>query len=205
MRGCGWPLRTAGSPLLPSLWLCPTLGGRKALCVAFGSSKLPLGWLYLGGWPFGKEFLLWIILKRRGRILVNVCPMCLRVEETVDHLLLNCTKAQFICRSMVEWLDCSWVFLQSLQDLFQAWKAPSGGPRGKELWKLSFLAVLWTIWKERNSRCFEGASNSQRCLVERTKFLVALWVSTSPLFKDFSIDQIKHHWKEIASYSIESM
>ena len=74
-------------------------------------------------------------LRKRGRIVVNGCAMCFRDDELVDHLLLNCKVAQFIWRSVVEWFDCCWVFPKSLPDLFQAWKAPIGTPRGKELWR----------------------------------------------------------------------
>ena len=70
--------------------------------------------------------------------------------------------------------------------------------RDKELWRLSFLAVLWIMWKERNSRCFEGVASSVSCLVGKTKFLVALWVSISPSFKGYSREQLMLHWKELA-------
>ena len=63
------------------------------------------------------------------------------------------------------------------------------------MWRLSFLAVIWTIWKERNSRCFEGIAVSESRLVEKTKLLVALWVFILPSFKGYSLDQIVFHWK----------
>ena len=54
-------------------------------------------------------------LRRRGRIVVNGCPMCLRDEEPVGHLLLNCKTAQFIWRSVVEWFDYCWSFQSPCQ------------------------------------------------------------------------------------------
>ena len=113
-------------------------------------------------------------LRRRGMTIANGCPMCLRDEESVDHLLLNCKEAQSLWRAVVGWFDCRWVFPKSLIELFQAWKEPIGIPRGKELWRFTFLAVIWIIWKERNSRCFEGKESSVSSLVERIKVLVAL-------------------------------
>ena len=125
-------------------------------------------------------------------------PMCLRDKESMDHLMLDCKTAQSIWSSVVGWFDCCWVFPKSLSELFQAWKAPIGISRGKELWRLTFLAVLWTICKERNSRCFEGVETSDSNLVEKTKFLVAFGVSISPSFKGYSTEQIMIHWKELA-------
>ena len=62
---------------------------------------------------------------------------------------------------------------------------------------MTFLAVLWTFWKKRNSRCFEGVAISETCLAEKVKFLVALWVSISLSFSGYSIDQIMLHGKEL--------
>jgi len=44
-------------------------------------------------------------LRRRGRIVVNGCQMCLREEEFVDHLMLHCKTAQAIWRSVVGWFE----------------------------------------------------------------------------------------------------
>lgn len=114
---------------------------------------------------------------RRGRIAVNGCPMCLREESMDHHLMVNCKSAQYIWHLVVNWFGCCWIFPRTPPELFQVWRAPTGIPMGKELWSLTFLAILRTIRKERNSGCFEGFGNNDSSLVEKTKFLVAHWVS----------------------------
>eukprot|EP00268_Persea_americana_P002377 TRINITY_DN10717_c0_g1_i6.p1 TRINITY_DN10717_c0_g1~~TRINITY_DN10717_c0_g1_i6.p1 ORF type:complete len:137 (+),score=23.15 TRINITY_DN10717_c0_g1_i6:233-643(+) len=84
------------------------------------------------------------LLRRRGMTTVNGCPMCLRDEETVDHLLLICKSAHSIWMSIIGDFGFCWVLPLSLLELFEAWKAPVGNPRGKMMWRLSFLAVIWT-------------------------------------------------------------
>ena len=76
----------------------------------------------------------------------------------------------------------SFLKVKTLLELFQEWKHPIGVPRGMELWRLSFLAVLWTIWKERNSMCFEGVASSVNCLVEKTKFFSCSMGIYKPIF-----------------------
>ena len=84
------------------------------------------------------------------------------------------------------------------KNLFLAWKPPIGLPGGNEHRRLTFLAVIWTIWKERNSRCFEAVVTSENCLVEITMLTVAFWVAINPSFKGYSYDQIVLPWKEMA-------
>lgn len=35
------------------------------------------------------------------------------------------------------------------------------------MWQLSFLALIWVVWKERNKRCFEGVSSNVAEIVEK--------------------------------------
>ena len=79
---------------------------------------------------------------RRRKIVVNGFPMCLRDEESVNHLLLNCSIASTLWYSVADWFGCSWVFPDCILDHFLSWKSPIGSSRGKEMWRLSFLAVL---------------------------------------------------------------
>lgn len=76
--------------------------------------------------------------------------MCLANEEPVDHLLI-CPISQFMWRMVLRWFGCSWVFPYSLKAHFEAWKMAVGSKRGKDLWRSSFLAIIWNIWKVRNA------------------------------------------------------
>ena len=141
-------------------------------------------------------------LTRRGKILVNACPMCLEEEETVDHLTLNCRVANMIWNSVLGWFSYSWAFPRPIQDLIKSWKSPISHPRGKEMWNVAFLAVIWTLWKERSARCFEGVEKRCEFLWEKIKFSVASWVSINPIFQDSSVDQIMRNWKETDGLSV---
>eukprot|EP00268_Persea_americana_P033489 TRINITY_DN33165_c1_g2_i2.p1 TRINITY_DN33165_c1_g2~~TRINITY_DN33165_c1_g2_i2.p1 ORF type:complete len:146 (+),score=9.08 TRINITY_DN33165_c1_g2_i2:242-679(+) len=116
-------------------------------------------------------------LKRQELYIVNACPVCFAGEESIDHLLLNCRIAQQLWRSTLDWFQVSKPLPNSLSALFEFWRLGVGFTRERILRNASFLVVIWSIWKERNRRCFEGRSSDVSILVDRVKHSVATWVS----------------------------
>ena len=49
----------------------------------------------------------------------------------------------------------SWVMPLSVVRLFACYQGRFGRHRNGVIWKVVPLCVMWCIWKERNSRCFE--------------------------------------------------
>ena len=60
------------------------------------------------------------------------------------------------------------------------------------------MANIWTIWKERNLRCFECKYSEVDKLPDKVKYLVATWVSPLHTFKGILVNTIMHNWKEVA-------
>ena len=58
------------------------------------------------------------------------------------------------------------------------------------MWKLSFLAAIWSIWKERNKRSCEGKVAIVYTIAEGIKSLVAAWVSVLLHFKGIPVNII---------------
>lgn len=115
-------------------------------------------------------------------IIVNACPMCLNDEENVDHLPLNCRVAQGLWSILFSWFGCSSVLPSTICGLFENWHlvfAPIEEGRCA-VCRTAFLAVLWTIWRERYSRTFENLACHGEILLDRLKMIIALWVSIHP-------------------------
>lgn len=91
-------------------------------------------------------------LRHHKKIIVNACPIRLADEESNYHLLLNCKVAEEVWSHIIEWFDCSWAFPKSFLEAFEPWYVMLFSVRGRPMWRVTFLAALWTIWKERNSR-----------------------------------------------------
>ena len=58
--------------------------------------------------------------------------------------------------------------------------------RGKVLWKLACLALMWVVWWEKNVRIFEDKARSSKGLWDIIFFVASFCVSCSTTFKGCS-------------------
>ena len=60
-------------------------------------------------------------LKRRGRALANRCFLCEEDEETIEHLLIHCSKARMLRDLFLLIVGSSWVFPHLVLHTLLAW------------------------------------------------------------------------------------
>jgi len=94
-------------------------------------------------------------LRRRGIVMVEWCVMCKKYGESVDHLLLHYDVARVVWSSFYSWFGMEWVMPSSVLDLLSGWGTLLGRGPINRIWKQVLLCVLWSLWRERNSRLFE--------------------------------------------------
>lgn len=83
---------------------------------------------------------------------INACLMCLADEEMVDHFVLKCPIAHRVWYSVLHWFGCNWMMPYTLSHLNDTWKMGVGSLKRRVMWKLSSLAVIRSLCKERNQR-----------------------------------------------------
>ena len=112
-------------------------------------------------------------LKRRGIPLVNRCFLCEENEETVDHLLIHCSRAKMLWDLFFAITDYNWVFPLKVHKLLIAWQSARVGRKRKRVWLAAPLCLFWTLWKERNRVAFENEAPSAHRM--KSVFLFILW------------------------------
>ena len=68
-------------------------------------------------------------LKRKGITLVNRCFLCEEEEETIDHLLIHCSKAKMLWNLFLAIMDYNWVFPFTVRQALLAWQSASVGKK----------------------------------------------------------------------------
>ena len=109
-------------------------------------------------------------LKRRGIPLVNKCFLCEDEEETIDHLLIHCSRAKMLWNLFWAIMDYNWVFHLMVCQFLLAWQSASVGKKRKRVWLAAPLCLFWMLWNERNMTAFENETPS--ALKMKSSFLI---------------------------------
>ncbi|KAL6320158.1 hypothetical protein AAG906_004667 [Vitis piasezkii] len=119
------------------------------------------------------------LVQRRGWSLANRCYMCMEKEETIDHLLLHCSKTRVLWELLFSLFGVSWVMPCSVRETLLSWQTSSVGKKHRKVWRAAPLHIFWTVWKARNRLAFKDDVIS----IQRLKysFLCSLW-SEAKLF-----------------------
>ena len=126
-------------------------------------------------WKVKCSYLLHISL-----IVLDWCYMCKRCGESVDHLLLHCSKAWELWSLVSCLFGIQWVIPHIVLELFEAWQGKFGHHCHIDVWK---LVPHCLIWRERNARSFEGC---ERSLLEIKSFFLQTLFEWSVVFSHFS-------------------
>ena len=71
--------------------------------------------------------------------------------------------------------------------------------RGRTLWRIAYLSLLWIVWKERNARIFENTWRTLDSLWDSLHFFVSFWAYCIDIFKPYPLSVIQLSWLSICT------
>ena len=66
--------------------------------------------------------------------------------------------------------------------------------RGKTLWQLACLTLLWIVWQERHAGIFEDKGRSEGMLWDLLHFYSSLWASCTIAFRGVPLSVLQLNW-----------
>lgn len=100
-----------------------------------------------------------------------ICRLCDQELETAQHLCLYCVYAQELWHLVSGWTNGRVQVPSRSADLEGWWNAAVSGKPKAEARTIAAMLIYtaWNLWKERNRRVFEGASQSPEGILAMIK------------------------------------
>ena len=135
-------------------------------------------------------------LRRSYKALnLDVCLLCIESGKTVDHIFLHWPLSLGLWHRLFSLVHVDWVPPRSICDMMSiSYRGLGNTSRGKVLWKLACLALMWVVSRERNARIFEDKARSSKGLWDMIFFLASFWESCSTTFKGVPLNLIQLDW-----------
>ena len=109
---------------------------------------------------------------------IHMCPRCFFVS--------NRQRQSTICFFIARWLDncgtylpfrfrgTNWTMPQRTSQAIESWNNEGSGSTDQSRWRVVPAVIWWTIWKERNMRCFESVSSPLHMIKMNCTILFAI-------------------------------
>lgn len=169
--------------------------------IPFPSSKV-----WSRAWPYRVGFFLWQVCLSRLPTLTNLhhrhsaldspnrCYVCGHVEENEDHLLLQCQSASRIWNYFITAMGG--VMPNTIRETVVSWKCYPLSTQGNQLWKRLPAAILWGLWKARNSIAFNGKTFKVHEVIRDIKIDAFNWSKSLNCFKGIITSNVILGWEQ---------
>ncbi|WMV55557.1 hypothetical protein MTR67_048942 [Solanum verrucosum] len=124
---------------------------------------------------------------KRGIVLSPRCFLCGEQAETVNHLFLHCRITGQLWRLFLNLRGIAWSMPGKITDALTSWKQAGLLAKNRGRWRIVPTSIWWTIWMERNSRCFESIENSMQQIKLNCILLLCFWCNQLLLNDPISI------------------
>jgi hypothetical protein len=116
-------------------------------------------------------------MARRGLNARVTCPLCEQENETANHIAVGCVLVREVWYNSLQRCNLQHLTPAADDELIRWW--PEARLRVPRPHRKGFdsivLLVVWTLWKERNSRVFERYAETLRTIFQRIADEVELW------------------------------
>lgn len=114
-------------------------------------------------------------LMKRGHTICSRCFQCKKESETVNHLFLHCQFTRQLWSIILNLKGISWTMPRKVSEALTSWEEAGAQAKDKRRWRMIPGSIWWTIWKERNSRCFESIENEVQKIKLNFILLLCFW------------------------------
>ena len=123
------------------------------------------------------------------------CILCKGEGEATDHLFLHCLYIIGLRNKLFNSTGLVWVSPRRIEDIFAiAFKGFGSCTRGKTLWIIACLTLVWFVWQERDVRIFKDKERTEGDVWDLFHLFFSLWASCTPVFRGVPLLFLQLNW-----------
>ena len=102
--------------------------------------------------------------------------MCQDLDESSQHLFLECKHAQSVWSKCFRWIDILFVQHNNLRCHFENFHLVQDGSKQDLVWKGLWKTVVRCIWEQRNNVIFKQGAVDVEDILQMTQLKSWLWM-----------------------------
>lgn len=123
----------------------------------------------------------------------QTCTFC-NEDETADHIFIHCVFAQNIWTHFIEKLKWFFTMTPDVTSLLFAWSLPHANKVHTQIWSIIPVIIIWSIWKEINSRVFDGKQITEASIICKAQYEMYTWCLMFKDFQNCSFSDVIQNW-----------
>ncbi|XP_043694148.1 uncharacterized protein LOC122644833 [Telopea speciosissima] len=105
-------------------------------------------------------------IAKRSIPIASRCELCLKSQETINHIFLECDFAGQVWTTVLSLFDQRWNGFPSIEELFSWWKRKKAGVILPKVWPALVILMPYQIWMERNRRRYENMHRNTTIIIK---------------------------------------
>ena len=119
----------------------------------------------------------------------------------IDNFFLHCLITLGLWHRIFSQAGMEWVSPNNICNMMViSFKCFGNSLRGRALWRIASLSLLWIVWKERNAWIFENTWRMSNSLWGSFHFFVPFWAYCTNIFKPYPLSIIQLSWLLICTH-----
>ncbi|XP_057786281.1 uncharacterized protein LOC131003750 [Salvia miltiorrhiza] len=99
----------------------------------------------------------------------NRCPLCSAAEETMDHVLLNCSFSASIWADVFRWFLIEQTLPLDVGSMIRFSIHQKNSKQVGNLWKVGVVSLLWSLWSHRNNIIHNNLTPSRHLILKQVR------------------------------------